>query len=43
MFIAQMIKLSDKSNLINVLLAVNGDSPAEASAEVLLSQASEVR
>ncbi|WP_270760085.1 hypothetical protein [Lacticaseibacillus paracasei] len=40
---AQMKSLSDESNLVNVLLAVNGESPAEASAEALLSHASEAR
>ncbi|EKQ02282.1 hypothetical protein LCA32G_0007 [Lacticaseibacillus paracasei] len=43
MGMAQMKSLSDESNLVNVLLAVNGESPAEASAEALLSHASEAR
>jgi hypothetical protein len=43
MFMAQMKSIRDESNLVNVLLAVNGDSPAEASAEALLSHASEAR
>nr|ACH91616.1 Hypothetical protein LRH_00014 [Lacticaseibacillus rhamnosus HN001] len=40
---AQVKSLRDESNLVNVLLAVNGDSPAEASAEALLNHASEAR
>ncbi|WP_275415000.1 hypothetical protein [Lacticaseibacillus rhamnosus] len=43
MFMAQVKSFSDESSLVNVLLAVNGDSPAEASAEALLSHASEAR
>ncbi|EPC99218.1 hypothetical protein Lpp125_13439 [Lacticaseibacillus paracasei subsp. paracasei Lpp125] len=43
MFMVQMKNFSDESNLGNVLLLVNGDSPTEASAEVLLSHASEAR
>ena len=34
---------SGESNLGNVLLLVNGDSPTEASAEALLSHASKAR
>lgn len=40
---AQMKNFSDWSNLGNVLLLVNGDSPTEALAEALLSHASVAR
>ena len=43
MFMAQMKSFRDESNLGNMLLLVNGASPAEASAEALLSHASEAR